>query len=84
MRFAVQLREVIAKQGALGRCHLLQAETGALVAEGKERFQLGNEELQVLLAYLRASELFYDCLQLAYTPDRPAFEERIFLPAPVS
>ena len=42
------------------------------------RWELNSADAKTLIAYVRAIMLFYDCLQLAYTPDRRAFEERIF------
>ena len=62
----------------LRRYERLQREAEARAG----RLEINEEDRQVLTEYANASRLFFDCLQLAYTPDRRAFEDRILLPPP--
>ena len=73
---------VIADQGNYNRYRLLESETGALYEEITISRELDNKTVEALNTYIQASELFYNCLQLAYTSDREAFEDRMFLPSP--
>lgn len=79
--FAWQLKQIIRTHGALTRFHQLQAETNALAQKRTEGLTLDFGDLKMLLTYLKATQLFYDCLQLSYTPDRYDFEDRILLPS---
>lgn len=64
------------------RYRQLLAEVHAMQHEQLGRWPLKDADLDALVDYLKATRLFYDCLQLAYTPDRRSFEDRIFLPPP--
>ena len=59
-------------------------EAKALTNPKTPRWPLDQEDMKTLLVYTDATNLFYDCLQLAYTPNRREFEDRIFLPSPLS
>ena len=78
-RFADDLDQIVREQEALKRFDQLQTEAEELADELQE-MGLSNEDWEALSAYVRATRLFYDCLQLTYTPNRKAFENRIFLP----
>ena len=78
-RFADDLDQIVREQEALKRFDQLQTEAEELADELQE-MGLSNEDWEALSAYVRATRLFYDCLQLAYTPNRKAFEDLIFLP----
>ena len=80
--FTTEFRQVVEADGALNPYRRLQAEAVALAKEHAQRFPLDDEDLKALTIYVNATRLFYDCLQVAYTPERKGFEERIFLPAP--
>jgi hypothetical protein len=79
-RYTAELQEVIVSHGTKAQYWQLQGEAGVLVEEyGSHGRSLMNlNDLEILLYYVRATRLFYECLQLAYTPDRRAFEDRIF------
>ena len=82
-QFLKQLQMAIENQDALLRYRQLQAEVEKLIEEHKKRWKsLHEEDWNVLIAYLQGTKLFYDCLQLAYTPEREGFEERILAPPP--
>jgi hypothetical protein len=81
--FADRLEAAIESQGALQRYRQLQAEAEALSEEQEKRWRsFDRKEVETLIAYLQSTRLFYDCLQLAYTPHRDEFEERILAPPP--
>jgi hypothetical protein len=79
-RFADDLEQIVREQEALKHFGQLHAEAEELADELRGKMSLSDEDWGALDAYVRATRLFYDCLQLAYTPDRKAFEDRIFLP----
>ena len=81
-KFAAQLDEIINVHDALGCYHRLEAEAADLTKAAKELWPLDENDLEAFVAYLDATQLFYDCLQLAYTSDRTAFEDRILLLPP--
>jgi len=62
----------------------LQSDSG--IATPVEESILGKkltlDDTTFYRAYLAATRLFYDCIQLANTPDRRAFEDRILEPPP--
>ncbi len=72
--------QIVETSGFLDSYERLQAEVEDLVEEQGDRWTLSDADFDVLKAYIIATQLFYDCLRLAYTPDRSAFEDRIFLP----
>ena len=77
------MRVVVEKTGALSRYRHLQAEAEALVVAQKTLLRsLDASDIEVIIRYLGATKLFYDCLQLAYTPSRKDFEARILEPPP--
>lgn len=77
---ADQLERVIESSGTLVHFKQLCDAASHLVVLP----QLRKEDRVSLAQYIAATRLFYDCLQLAYTPDRRAFEDRIFLPSPLT
>ncbi len=77
-RYGSELAQVIEAQGTPKRYRQLLAEIDALRKERKDHWSLDNTDFAALIAYIDANRLFYDCLQLAYTPDHRAFEDRIF------
>ena len=80
----MKLNEIVEAYGAIEPYRHLQAETKALTTEQEWRFAVDQWELDMFLTYLKATQLFYDCLQVAYTSDRRAFEDRILLPPPLT
>lgn len=85
-QFASQLGRIVkaSRTRMLSRYRQLEAEAEALMKKGRGRFDLDLEDLELFFTCLKATRLFYDCLQLAYTPDRRAFEDRILLPPPLT
>lgn len=77
-RYVSELTQLIETQGDLARYRQLEAETNALACAQGERWPLSPEDMETLFTYVDANSLFYDCLQVAYVPDRRAFEDRIF------
>lgn len=76
--FVTEFEHVIDASGVLTAFRQLEAESAALRQELASRWSLDDADIHALTEYTSATKLFYDCLQLAYTPDRHAFEERIF------
>jgi hypothetical protein len=76
-----QFRMATEDQSTL-QCYLqLEAEAKKVDGENRKRWaEFDAEDWKALSAYLQGTGLFYDCLQLAYTPDREEFEERILAP----
>lgn len=83
-QFEAQLTGIIESGDVLRRYRQLSDETATVARAVEARWQLGKAETDALAAYIRATQLFHDCLRLAYTPDRRAFEDRIFLPPPLT
>jgi hypothetical protein len=80
-QFSDRFRAVIEGQSALQRSRQLRTEGEKLAEVQKKQWAtFDGEDFDALMAYLRGTRLFYDCLQLAYTPDRDGFEERILAP----
>ena len=80
---ADRLQATLKRHDALRRYRQLEAETQSLSAEQQKWWwAFDGKDFKTLFTYLRGTRLFYDCLQLAYTPDRAGFEERIFAPPP--
>jgi len=59
------------------------AETNNLEERAHKVLHLDYNDVEAFRTYIKATRLFYDCLQLAYTPDRRAFEDRILLLPPL-
>lgn len=81
-RFTYELIQVIGSEQLFVRYQKLQTEAAEAASEQSQHRIRTREEFQTLVLYCNAVRLLYDCLQLAYTPDRRAFEDRIFLPPP--
>jgi hypothetical protein len=81
-RFADDLKQIVMEQEPLKHFDQLHAEAEELADELRGKMSFSDAEWRAIDAYIRATRLFYDCLQLAYTPDRKAFEDRMFLPPP--
>jgi hypothetical protein len=80
-RFYDRLQTAVENSSVLQRYRQLQAEFDKLAEQHKRQWaEFDEEDLEVLAAYVQGTRLFYDCLQLAYTPDREKFEERILAP----
>lgn len=58
----------------------LLTETSTFIEANREQSLLGHRDFVLLLEYCRATLLFYNCLHLAYVPNRHSLEERMFLP----
>ena len=82
VRYAAELGRIIESRGALTRYRRLEAEVAELKKRESERWSLDDADFDALINYTKATWLFYNCLQVAYTPDRRSFEERMFLPPP--
>ncbi len=80
MHYVTELHRIIQAQGALTRYRWFEAEVALLWQKGIERWSLDDSDIDALAYYSNATWLFFNCLHVAYTPDRRAFEERIFLP----
>ena len=74
--YMTEWQQIIEVSGILSRYRQLQAEAAALQQEA--RWSLDSADIDAWFAYSKTIQLFYDCLKLAYTPDRRAFEDRIF------
>lgn len=76
------VKRISEAEGILSRYDQLIAETQALKQQAERQMILNESDLVSLADYATASMLFHSCLQLAYVPDRRAFEDRMFLPPP--
>ena len=77
----IEIRSVVERQPVFQQLRLLQAEAEALAEQNNQWWSsFSQEDVQSIVAFLNGTNLFYDCLQLAYVPDRRRFEDRIFAP----
>jgi hypothetical protein len=83
-KLAMDLDRIVEASGPLRSYRQLTTESGALAEGTPDRWQFDRADMEALLEHVRATQLFYDCLKLAYTPDRRAFEDRILLPPPLT
>ena len=76
--YVIELGQVMQAYGVLARFQQMQTGLIALREEQRVYWSFENADIETLTVYAEATQLFYDCLQVAYTPDRRSFEERIF------
>ena len=82
-QFLIGFRTAVESHGEPQRHAQLQAEAEEVAEEGRMCCAgIRYDDLRALETYLRGTTLFYDCLQLAYTPYRDGFEDRILAPPP--
>lgn len=77
LRYVSELTRVIEARD-LARYHQLEVDADAFAVKDGYRWPLGFVDVEPLIVYINASRLLYDCLQVAYTPERHKFEERLF------
>ena len=78
---ALEIRSIVMGQPEVQHYQSLQTGTDMpSERQGSWWMLLDADNLNVFIAYLEGTILFYDCLQLAYVPYRRRFEDRIFSP----
>lgn len=80
--YTTELMRVVNEEHVLDPLNRLLTETDVLIGESWKYWDLRDEDMVLLLEYVRAAQVFYECTQASYVPDRQGLEERFFLPPP--